>query len=234
MARSSWLRHHDFGGENSPTAPQLERAFEILNYDFGYDEQRAEAVEFLRRFRQRWGGLSIDILAEIARRFVPTDDERMALGLDAVLKSKTSEEFDTRFVLAVLGVVRPSEAPSLLLPYLMSLRAQERWFAAFGLAAMHDEHALPAIEQILVEFVGLAAVDIRDLPHLHFPDSASSVIAGAGGLGRCSYSAIHTCGPDCHRARRGDRGARAAGSRARIRVVRGPLHGPGGVEKISQ
>ncbi len=154
MARSSWLRHHDFGGENSPTAPQLERAFEILNYDFGYDEQRAEAVEFLRRFRQRWGGLSIDILAEIARRFVPTDDERMALGLDAVLKPKTSEEFDTRFVLAVLGVVRPSEAPSLLLPYLMSPRAQERWLAAFGLAAMHDEHALPAIEQILVEFVG--------------------------------------------------------------------------------
>ena len=37
---------------------------------------------------------------------------------------------------------------------LASPRAQERWLAAFGLAALHDERALPAIERMLVEFVG--------------------------------------------------------------------------------
>ncbi len=69
-------------------------------------------------------------------------------------ETETLDEEDTLFALAALGVLRPSEAPSLLLPYLASPRAQERWLAAFGLAALHDERALPAIERMLVEFVG--------------------------------------------------------------------------------
>jgi hypothetical protein len=51
-------------------------------------------------------------------------------------------------------MLRTSEAPSALLPYLASPYAIERWLAALGLVMMHDERVLPALERMLTEFVG--------------------------------------------------------------------------------
>ena len=76
----------------------------------------------------------------------------------------TIEEADTTFALATLGVMRPPEAPAALVPYLTSPYAHERWLAAFGLAAMHDERALPALGRMLVEFIGPNQPASQDSP----------------------------------------------------------------------
>jgi hypothetical protein len=57
-------------------------------------------------------------------------------------------------VLAVLGVLCAPETPAVLLPYLASPYAIERWLAALGLVTMHDERVLLSLEQMLTQFVG--------------------------------------------------------------------------------
>lgn len=142
------------GNNGSLTERQIEQTFAILGYDFSYGEQREEAIRYLDGFQRRWGALSADTLAMIARRAIPSRDSSMKLGSKIALEPQTSDEVDTLFSLAALGVLRFPEMSSLLLPYLASQRAQERWLAAYGLATQHNNEVLPALEQILVEFVG--------------------------------------------------------------------------------
>ena len=156
MADGAWLR--GVSESDSLTPRHLERTLGLLGYDFGYPEQRGAARRFLTRFKQRWGGISADTLAEVARRFAPPLDmalsEVKAPGYSMALEPETAEEEDTLFVLAALGVIHTTETPFLLLPYLASQRTQECWLAAYGLAALHDERALPTLARMLVEFVG--------------------------------------------------------------------------------
>lgn len=153
MGRRDWLHGYD-GVDVSPTGRQLIQALELLIYDFAYYEEREIAKRYLVDFAHRWGHISNKTLMAIARRFAPAPDEKVALGDAAVLDPQTPEEKDVVFTLAVLGVLNLPDTPSLLLPYLTSPRAQERWLAACGLVAMRDERVLPAIERMLTEFVG--------------------------------------------------------------------------------
>jgi PBS lyase HEAT-like repeat-containing protein len=158
MVESIWLR--GFGGTAgaAPSTRQLYKALTKLRYDFNYEEEREDALRYLARFTQRWGVISADNLLAVARRFAPVDLVLQAnagvRGDVAILEPETSEEADTLFALATLGELHTSKTPPALLPYLKSPRAQERWLAALGLAAMRDERSLPALGQMLVEFMG--------------------------------------------------------------------------------
>lgn len=154
MANRAWLYGYGTSGA-PPSDRQLARALRTIGYDFGYAEQRVEALHYLESFVQRWGALSVNTLAEVLRHFAPVPMS----DLDVVdrmvsLEPTTPEEEDTLFALAAFGVMRTPEAASFLLPYLESPRAQERWLAVLGLTAMRDERTLPALERVLVEFVG--------------------------------------------------------------------------------
>ena len=174
MIGSDFLR--DFAGDNGspPTTRHLYKAFVLLGYDFGYEEAVEGSLEYLAEFTQRWGKPSLDNLLAIARRYAPgqprsASDEVEAYGgaaLDDVAFGgpDTPEEADTTFALATLGVIRPPEAPAALVSYLTSPYVEERWLSAFGLAAMHDERALPALGRALVEFIGPNQPASRDSP----------------------------------------------------------------------
>lgn len=162
VADSSWLSKFSGAGNTSPTSQQLYKAFVLLSYDFGYDEMREGALSYLADFTQRWGKPSPDNLLAIARRFAPgqprpaSDVEANGAAMDDVALGgpDTPEEADTTFALAILGVMRLPEVSAALVPYLTSPYAIERWLAALGLAAIHDERALPALGRMLVEFIG--------------------------------------------------------------------------------
>lgn len=158
-AESRWLRRFSGARGVPPTTRQLFKAFVLL----GYDNDGEEGIlSYLEDFTQRWGKPSPDTLLAIARRFAPgqprpaSDVEANGATMDdvALAGPDTIEEVDTTFALATLGVMRIPEAPAALFPYLTSPYVQERWLAAFGLAAMHDERALPALGQMLLEFIG--------------------------------------------------------------------------------
>ncbi len=162
MTDSSFLR--DFAGTDGtpPTTQHLYKAFVLLGSDFGYEEAVDGVRDYLADFTQRWGKPSPDNLLTVARRYAPgqprsaSEVEANGAAMDDVALGgpDTIEEVDTTFALATLGVMRIPEAPAALVPYLMSPYAHERWLAGFGLAAMHDERALPALERMLVEFIG--------------------------------------------------------------------------------
>lgn len=169
MGHYSFLRRFAAADGAPPTARQLFRAIEMLAYDFNYQEQRENALEQLADFTRRWGKPSLDNLLEIARRFAPgqprpihapkTGTNRAVVVHPTIeeiayIGPGTPEETDATFALAALGVIRNPEAPDALAPYLASPYAVERWLAAIGLVAMHDERALPILEPLLVEFVG--------------------------------------------------------------------------------
>ncbi len=169
MSHSSFLRRFAGADGAPPTARQLYKAFDLLGSDFNYDEEREGALERLAGFTRRWGKPSLDTLLEIACRFAPgkprpapvpqTKMNRMVVHHPtteevAYVGPDTSEEADATLALAVLGIIRNPEAPDALAPYLASPYAFERWLAAIGLVAMHDERALPILEPLLVEFVG--------------------------------------------------------------------------------
>lgn len=158
MMNSAFLRDFTGTGGAPPTARQLHNAFRLLLYDFGYDEEREDAFYRLADFIERWGALSPDRLLAITRRFAPDQprsDVDEAGGDDvAYFGPYTSEEADVRFALAILAMLRLPEVPNVLLPYLASPYAMERWLAALGLVIRHDERVLPSLERMLVEFVG--------------------------------------------------------------------------------
>src|SRR6185437_9708630 len=149
------------------TTRHLYKAFVLLGSDFGYEEAVEGALEYLAGFTERWGKPSPDTLLTVARRFAPgqprpipepeieegEEDSAPIHDID-LAGPDTTEESDTLFALATLGVMRISEAPTALMPYLTSPYAHERWLAGFGLAAMHDERAFPALGRMLVEFIG--------------------------------------------------------------------------------
>lgn len=168
MIDSDWLGAFSGADGSPPTTRQLYRAFVQLGRDFGYDESREGALEFLASFTQRWGKPSVDNLLTIARRYAPGqpridptvevdgEEGKGHLTADdvALIGPDTTEEMDTTFALATLGRIRPANAPDVLLPYLTSPYANERWLAAFGLVAMRDERVLPAVGRMLLEFIG--------------------------------------------------------------------------------
>src|SRR5690348_13486374 len=129
MGRYSFLR--DFAGADGapPTARQLYQTFRFLLYDFGYDEEFEGARYRLDDFTERWGMITVDTLLELARRFAPgqprSEVDVMERDNVAYYGPYTSEENDTSFVLAALGVLHPPEAPGVLLPYLASPYAIE-------------------------------------------------------------------------------------------------------------
>jgi hypothetical protein len=172
VADCSWLSGFSGAGNTSPTSKQLYKTCVLLGYDFGYDEMREGALEYLAGFTQRWGKPSPDNLLTIARRFAPgqprsaSEFEANGAAMDDVALGgpDTIEEVDTTFALATLGVMRIPEAPAVLVLYLTSPYAHERWLAAFGLAVMHDERALPALGRMLVEFIGPNQPASRDSP----------------------------------------------------------------------
>lgn len=162
MSNSTFLR--EFAGATGapPTTRHLYKAFVLLGSDFGYEEAVEGALEYLADFTQRWGKPVPDNLLAIARRFAPgqprsaSEVEANSAAMDDVALGgpDTPEEADATFALAILGVTRPPEASAALVPYLTSPYAEERWLAALGLAAMHDERALSALGRMLVEFIG--------------------------------------------------------------------------------
>ncbi len=169
MSHSSFLRRFAAADGAPPTARHLYKALGMLAYDFNYLEQREGTLEQLAEFTRRWGKSSLDTLLEIAHRFAPgqpspapepqTKPDRMAVVHPTIeeiayLGPGGLEETDTTFALAILGVMRIPAAPDALAPYLASPYAIERWLAAIGLVAMHDERVLPLLEPLLVEFVG--------------------------------------------------------------------------------
>jgi hypothetical protein len=141
-----------------PTTRQLYKAFTILGSDFAYEEEVDAALERLAEFTRRWGTPSPDNLLTVARRCAPGQprSEVASEEQDDVeyYGPRTSEEAGICFALAVLGVLGIPETPYVLLPYLTSPYARERWLAAIGLVTMHDERVLPHLERMLVEFVG--------------------------------------------------------------------------------
>lgn len=158
MVASIWLRGFIEAAGASPTMLQLYNALTMLGYDLSYEEERESVLRYLADFKRRHGQLSPDNLLAVARRFAPVGRaltaDAASTGDDALLEPQTPEEADTLFTLAVLGELRSVETASALLPYLTSPRAQERWLAAFALAAKRDERALPALGTMLVEFIG--------------------------------------------------------------------------------
>jgi hypothetical protein len=122
------------------------------------EEARSYRLNYLADFNQRWGTLSLDRLLTIARDFAP-ERPRSEVDLEdqddlAYYGPRTSEEADVHFVLAALSMLGAPETPEVLLPYLASQHAIERWLASLGLVMMRDERVLPALEQLLVEFAG--------------------------------------------------------------------------------
>lgn len=163
MGRYSFLR--PFAGPDGalPTARQLYEAFALFGSDFCYEGETEGTLEYLADFTRRWGKPSPDNLLAIAHRFAPgqprsaaDEAEANSVTLDdlALGGPDTIEEADATFALAALGIMRPPEAPAALVPYLTSPYALERWLAAFGLVALHDERALSALGRMLVEFIG--------------------------------------------------------------------------------
>ncbi len=126
--------------------------------DTSYDHEREAAIWLLRHYQKHWGKPSPDNLLEVARRFAPgfprTEADRDENDEETLVRSDKDEAQDTTFALAALSVLRTPETPSVLLPYLASSCAEERWLATFGLAAIQDERVLPELERTLVGFVG--------------------------------------------------------------------------------
>lgn len=158
VADTSWLRAFSGAGGVPPTARQLYQAFTLLLFEVSDDDARAYRLSYLAGFTERWGTLSPDRLLALARHFAPGQprSEVAAVERDDLVYygPETSEETDTLFILAILAMLRTPETPSVLLPYLASPYAIERWLAAFGLVMMRDEHVLPSLERMLTEFVG--------------------------------------------------------------------------------
>lgn len=158
MGDTGWLRNYSGAGGTLPSARQLYQTFELLFDELENEETRSYRLNYLADFTQRWGALSLDRLLAIARDFAP-ERPRSEVDLEdhddlALYGPRTSEEADVCFVLAALSVLRAPETSELLLLYLGSQYAIERWLASLGLVMMHDERVLPALEQMLVEFVG--------------------------------------------------------------------------------
>ena len=137
MPDSNFL--HDFAGAGSsqPTTQQLYRMFVLLGYDFGYEEAREDALSRLADFANRWGKTWPDNIFAAAHH----------------TESAVDGDSDTLLALAALATLRPSGASSVLFPYLTSSYNEERWLSAFGLAALHDERALPTLGHMLLEFI---------------------------------------------------------------------------------
>lgn len=158
MASSAEEGGVSYDANNAPAKRQLERALTLLGYDLAYRDEHAHAMDYLAGFAQRHGSLSANTIAAVAHRFEPplrTSGGNL-VGSDhaEARESQMLEEKDILFALVALGVLHLSEALPLLLPYLESSHAQERWLAALSLVSLHNEQALPAIERMLVEFVG--------------------------------------------------------------------------------
>lgn len=158
MADTNWLLAFSGTGGAPPTARQIYQAFTLLLYEVSDDDARAYRLRYLAGFTKRWGDLSPDRLLALARRFAPGQPRSEVAAVErddlAYYGPETSEETDALFILAVLGMLRTPETPNMLLPYLASPYAIERWLAAFGLVMMCDERVLPALERMLTEFVG--------------------------------------------------------------------------------
>lgn len=157
MVNTKWLQDSLGAAGTSLGTLQLYNAFTMLGYDVNYEEERESALGYLAAFKQRHGQLAPETLLTVARQFAPVDHmlaaETKLTRDEAVLEPRTPEEVDTLFSLAVLGELHSGDMASALLPYLSSPLVQERWLAAFGLAAMRDERALPALGVMLLEFL---------------------------------------------------------------------------------